>query len=100
MTRLEAFRVLGFGSHDVSFDLGINNNHVADGTIDRAVRTQNVTSSGTTAELETYDFDSFTNSLTIEGVFPSGEGTISISEVRTMGAWFLRGARIWNYWLH
>ncbi|CAM9160508.1 unnamed protein product [Ectocarpus sp. 4 AP-2014] len=43
-----------------------------------------VTSSGTTDEFETYDFDVFTNEILISGVFTSDSQTISISEVEFM----------------
>lgn len=40
-----------------------------------------VTSSGTTDGLETYDFDLFTDTVAIAGVFTSTGEAISISEV-------------------
>ena len=40
-------------------------------------------SSGTTDDFETYDYDFFTNIVSIAGVFTSPEGSISISEVGT-----------------
>lgn len=43
-----------------------------------------VTSSGTTAGFETYDFDSCTGSITITGVFPGPGESITISEVRLL----------------
>ena len=41
-----------------------------------------VTSSGTTADFETYDFDSYTGSITITGVFSAPGESLAISEVR------------------
>ena len=42
-----------------------------------------MTSSGTTDDFETYDYDYFTNIVSIAGVFTSPGGSISISEVGT-----------------
>ena len=41
-----------------------------------------VTSSGTTTEFETYDFDVFTKSIVVAG-YVTGDESISISEVST-----------------
>ena len=41
-----------------------------------------VTSSGTTADFETYDFDSYTGSITVAGVFAGPGESFTISEVR------------------
>lgn len=43
-----------------------------------------MTSSGTTADLETYDFDFFANEILISGVFSTDAQTISISEVNRL----------------
>lgn len=43
---------------------------------------ETVTSSGVTAEFEVYDFDYFTNIITISVMFASEGDTISISEIR------------------
>ena len=42
-----------------------------------------MTSSGTTDDFETYNYDYFTNLVSIAGVFTSPGGSISISEVGT-----------------
>ena len=42
-----------------------------------------MTSSGTTDDFETYDYDYFTNIVSIAGVFTSPGGYMSISEVGT-----------------